>query len=84
MNNMAENNQIRFVSIKKKKAGVFANFKATGIKGGTTISASIEVDLAAANVDLTDPMEKIIEECARIAAKDIKEPKYQFEGMQAI
>lgn len=84
MNNMAENNQIRFVSIKKKKNGVFANYKVTGVKGGTTISASIVVDLAAANVDLADPMEKIIEECAKVAAKDIKEPKYQFEGLHAI
>lgn len=84
MNNMAENNQIRFVSIKKKKNGVFANFKVTGIKGGTTISASIVVDLAAADVDLGDPMEKIIEQCAKVAAKDIKEPKYQFEGLHAI
>lgn len=81
---MAENNQIRFVSIKKKKSGVFANYKVNGIKGGTTFAASIEVDLAAANVDLADPMEKIIEECARVAAKDIKDPKYQFEGLHAI
>ncbi|CRX37513.1 hypothetical protein [Estrella lausannensis] len=84
MNNIAENNQIRFVSIVKKKNGVFSKFKVNGIKGGTTFSASITVDLAAANVDLADPMEKIIEECAKIAAKDIKEPKYQFEGLQAI
>lgn len=84
MKNIAENNQIRFVSIVKKKNGVFAKFKVNGIKGGTTFSASITVDLAAANVDLADPMEKIIEECAKIAAKDIKEPKYQFEGLQAI
>jgi hypothetical protein len=84
MKNIAENNQIRFVSIAKKKHGIFANFKVTGMKGGTTFAASISVDLAAASVDLADPMEKIIEECAKIAAKDIKEPKYQFEGMQSI
>jgi len=84
MQNIAENNRIRFVSIKKKKSGVFAHFKVTGIKGGTTIAAAITVDLAAANVDLADPMEKIIEECARVAAKDIKEPKYEFEGLHAI
>lgn len=84
MSNIAENNRIQFVSISKKKSGVFANFKVIGMKGGTTFSAKIQVDLAAANVDLADPMEKIIEECARIAAKDIKEPKYRFEGIEAI
>jgi hypothetical protein len=84
MKNIAENNQIRFVSIAKKKNGIFANFKVTGIKGGTTVAASICVDLAAANVDLADPLEKIIEECARIAAKDFKDPSYRFEGIQKV
>lgn len=84
MKNIAENNIIRFLNITKKKEGVFANFKVTGVKGGTTFKASIAVDIAAAEVDLTDPMEKIIEECARIAARDIREPKYQFEGLQAV
>ena len=84
MKNIAENKIIRFLNITKKKEGVFANFKVTGVKGGTTFKASIAVDIAAAEVDLTDPMEKIIEECARIAARDIREPKYQFEGLQAV
>ncbi|MCB1112741.1 MAG: hypothetical protein H7A37_03940 [Chlamydiales bacterium] len=84
MKNLAENNVIRFINISKKKEGVFANFRVKGIKGGTTFTASITVDIAAAGVDLADPMEKIIEECARIAAKDIREPKYQFEGIQNI
>lgn len=84
MKSIAENNIIRFLNITKKKEGVFANFKVIGVKGGTTFKASIAVDIAAAEVDLTDPMEKIIEECARIAARDIREPKYQFEGLQAV
>lgn len=84
MKNIAENNLIRFINISKKKDGIFANFKVLGVKGGTTYRGSITVDIAAAEVDLGDPMEKIIEECARIAARDIKEPKYAFEGLKAI
>jgi hypothetical protein len=84
MKNIKENNVIRFKNISKKKEGLFANFLVTGMKGGTTFRASICVDIAAAEVDLADPMEKIIEECARIAARDIREPKYQFEGIQSV
>lgn len=84
MADIAENNRIKFKNITKKKNGVFANFSVTGVKGGTTIRAAICIDIAAAEVDLADPMEKIIEECARIAAKDIKASKYEFEGLQNI
>lgn len=84
MKNIKENNLIRFKNISKKKEGVFANFLVTGMKGGTTFRATIAVDIAAAEVDLADPMEKIIQECARIAVRDIKEPKYEFEGLQQI
>ena len=85
MKNIAENNQIRFVNIARKKNGMFANFKVTGIRGGTTYNASISVDFSAAEIDMTHPLEQIIDLCAKIAAKDIKEsPKYQFEGLQAI
>ena len=84
MKNIKENNVIRFKNISKKKEGLFANFLVTGMKGGTTFRASICVDIAAAEVDLADPMEKIIEECARIAARDIREPNYKFEGMQSV
>jgi hypothetical protein len=84
MKNIAENNLIRFKNVTKKKNGVFANFLCTGVRGGTTIRASIAIDIAAAEVDLADPMEKIIEECARIAAKDIKASQYEFEGLQNV
>jgi len=84
VNNIAENNLIRFKNIQKKKNGVFANFLVTGVRGGTTIRASISIDIAAAEVDLADPMEKIIEECARIAAKEVKSTNYEFEGLQAV
>lgn len=84
MKNLVDNNLIRFVSITKKKDGLFANFKAKGLKGGTSYSASISVDIASAEVDAADSLEKIIEDCARIAAKEYKKSELQFEGLQTI
>lgn len=84
MKNIAENNLIRFKNISKKKNGVFANFLVNGIRGGTIFRTTISIDIASAEVDLADPMEKIIESCARLAAKDIKSTDYQFEGLQSI
>jgi len=82
--NGSENNLIRFTKISKSKQGLFANFKAKGIKGGTAFTASITVDLAAAEVDPGDSLEKIIEECARMAERDIKKSDLQFEGLTSI
>jgi hypothetical protein len=82
--NLEENNLIRFTRVSKKKEGIFANFKAKGVRGGTSFTANIEVDLNAAEVDPADSLEKIIEECARIAERDIKKANMQFEGLQAI
>jgi len=84
MKNIAENNLIRFINITKKKDGMFANFKVKGIKGGTSFSASIAVDISAAEVDPADSLEKIIEDCAKIAVRDFKKSDYQFEGLAAI
>ncbi|HEY4832235.1 MAG TPA: hypothetical protein VIH61_06725 [Waddliaceae bacterium] len=84
MKNGSENNLIRFTKISKSKQGLFANFKAKGIKGGTAFTASITVDLAAAEVDPGDSLEKIIEECARMAERDIKKSDLQFEGLTSI
>lgn len=81
---LEENNLIRFTKITKKKDGMFANFKAKGIKGGTSFTATINVDLTAAEVDPGDSLEKIIEECARIAERDIKKSNLQFEGLAAL
>ncbi len=78
--NIAENNLVRFISITKKKDGLFANFKVKGMKGGATFSSSICVDMNQANVSAADPLEKIIEECGYIAAK-MSEAKLQFEGI---
>lgn len=84
MKNLAEKNLIRFINITRKKEGIFANFKVKGIKGGTSFSASIIVDISAAEVDPADPLEKIIEECARMAVKEFKTSELQFEGLGAI
>lgn len=84
MKNIAENNLIRFKNVTKTKNGVFVNFAVTGQRGGTTVKASISIDISAAEVDLTDPMEQIIEKCACIAVKDVKGAQYEFEGLQSI
>lgn len=81
--NMAENHLVRFISITKKKDGLFANFRVKGMKGGATYSSSISVDIGQANVDAGDPLEKIIAECGRIAVK-MSETKLQFEGLVAV
>ena len=84
MNNLAENNLVRFINITKKKDGIFANFKVSGIKGGMVYKATISVDLDAAEVDLGDPMESIIEACAKIAVSEFKKSELQFEGLAAV
>lgn len=80
---LAENHLVRFISITKKKSGVFANFKVKGIKGGASITSSIAVDVNQANVDFSDPLETIIEECGRIAVR-LSETKLQFEGIAKV
>ncbi|HRD55713.1 MAG TPA: hypothetical protein PLC42_04880 [Parachlamydiaceae bacterium] len=84
LNNLAENNLIRFINISKKKDGIFANFRVKGIKGGTAFSASISIDVSAAEVDAGDSLEKIIESCAKIAVRDFKGASFSFEGLAAI
>lgn len=84
MKNIAENQLVRFISITKKKEGLFANFRVKGIKGGTQYSTSISVDLSAAEVSANDPLEKIIEESARIAVKEFQKYEVQFEGVASV
>lgn len=84
MKNLAENNLVRFINISKKKEGIFANFKVKGIRGGMAYSASMSVDVAAAEVDLSDPLEKIIEACARLVVREFKRSELQFEGLSSV
>jgi len=84
MKNLAENNLVRFKNISKKKEGMYANFKVKGIRNGTSFTASITVDIDAAEVHSGDPLEKIIEECSRIGMEDFKKSEFQFEGLTSI
>lgn len=84
MKSLVENNLVRFKNISKKKEGMFANFKVKGIRGGTTFTASIVVEIAAAEVDPGDSLEKIIEECARIGVEEFQKCDFEFEGLSTI
>ncbi len=84
MKDISENNLIRFINITKKKDGMFVNFKAKGIRGGTSFSATVSVLISAADVDPADSLEKIIEQSARIAVREFKKSELQFEGIQAV
>lgn len=80
MDDITENNVIQFKNITQKKNGIFANFKAKALKNGVTISASISVDISAQELHPGDTMEKIIEQCARIASKEVKKIDFSYEG----
>lgn len=83
MKNIAENNLIRFMRIVKKKDGLHAIFKAMGIRGGAQYSATISVDLSAAEVDPSHTLEQIIDHCAKIAVKEFRKSELEFEGVSA-
>lgn len=84
MKDLVENNLVRFKNISKKKEGMFANFKVKGIRNGTVFTASIAVDMDAAELDSGDSLEKIIEECARLGVEEFKKCELQFEGLTSI
>ena len=84
MKDLAENNLIRFKNISKKKESMYANFKVKGIRAGVNFTASISVDISAAEVHPGDILEKIIEECARIGVKEFRKAEFQFEGLSSI
>ena len=81
MQNLAENNLIRFKNISKKKESIYANFKVKGVRKGVYFTASISVDLAAAELHCGDTMESIVEECAKIGLKEFQAADFQFEGI---
>ena len=84
MKDLAENNLIRFKNISKNKETMMANFKVKGVRGGVNFTASISVDIAAAEVHPGDVLEKIIEECARIGVKEFKRSEFQYEGIASL
>lgn len=79
-----ENNVVKFISITKKKEGLFANFRVKGIKGGATFSSSISVDIGEANVDASEPLEKIIEEAVKVAIREFEKSKLRFDLVGAL
>jgi hypothetical protein len=84
MEDLAENNLIRFKNISRKKDTMTANFKVKGLRGGVNFTASISVDLSAAELHPGDVLEKIIEECARLGVREFKKADFQFEGLTTI
>ncbi len=85
MKNIAENNLVRFINVTKKKNGLFANFRIKAVRGGVSFSSSVSVDIASCEVDPAgDSLEKIIEECAKIAVREMKRVDVQFEGIQSV
>lgn len=84
MTDLAENNIIRFKNLSRKKEAIYANFKVKGIRAGVNFSASISVDISAAEVHPGDVLEKIIEECARIGVKEFKRAEFEYEGLQVL
>ena len=84
MNNLAENNLIRFTNITRKKESIFANFKVKGLRNGVVFSASISVDITALELHPGDSLEKIVEECARHGVKEFKKADFQFEGVASV
>ncbi|MBS0628685.1 MAG: hypothetical protein JSS30_00495 [Verrucomicrobia bacterium] len=84
MTDLAENNIIRFKNLSRKKEAIYANFKVKGIRAGVNFTASIQVDISAAEVHPGDVLEKIIEECARIGVKEFKRAEFEYEGLQVL
>jgi len=84
MKDLAENNLIRFKNISKKKETMIANFKVKGLRNGVNFTASISVDLSAAELHPGDVLEKIIEDCARLGVNEFKKADFQFEGLASI
>lgn len=79
MNNLIENNLIRFTNISRKKDAIYANFRVKGIRNGVIFSASIAVDITALDLHPGDPLEKIIEVCGRHGLKEFKKAEFQWD-----
>lgn len=84
MDNLEENRIIRFKNISKKKEGIFANFKVKALRNGVNLTATLSVDISALELHPGDSVEKIVEECARLALTEFKKSDFQFEGTSGI
>jgi hypothetical protein len=81
MNNLVENNLVKFKNISKKKESLYANFIVKGLRCGVNISASISVDISALELHPGDSLEKIIESSAKEALRQFKKYEFQFEDL---
>ncbi len=84
MDDLVENQVIRFTNISKKKDAISANFKAKVLKNGVSFTASISVDISTLELHTGDALEKIIEESAKHAIQQFKKADLQFEGLQGL
>ncbi|MEL7431028.1 MAG: hypothetical protein AAGI90_00660 [Chlamydiota bacterium] len=83
MNDLTENNVIRFKHISRKKESFYAHFQVKAERNGVIISATLTVDISAHEFHLGDVMEKIITECAKIGLKELKRADYTLEGLES-
>ncbi len=84
MNDLAENNLIKFKNISRKKESIFANFKVKGLRKGVEFTASISVDISAAEMHPGETVENIVEHCAKIGIKEFKSADFEFEGISSL
>ncbi|PIS01884.1 MAG: hypothetical protein COT84_00220 [Chlamydiae bacterium CG10_big_fil_rev_8_21_14_0_10_35_9] len=81
MDDLAENNVIKFTNITMKKGIYYANFKVKGTRNGVITTASISVDISALELHSGDTLEKIIEKSAELALREIKKADFRFDDM---
>lgn len=84
MQDLSENNLIKFKNISRKKESIFANFKVKGLRKGVEFTASISVDISAAEMHPGETVENIVQECAKIGIKEFKNADFQFEGFTSL
>lgn len=84
MDDLVENQVIRFTNISRKKNTILANFKAKALKNGVAFTASISVDISTLELHTGDSLDKIIEQCAKHAIEQFKKADLQFEGLVGI
>lgn len=84
MQDLEENNLIKFKNLTRKKECIMANFKVKGIRKGVEFVASISVDISAAEMHPGETVENIVEQCAKIGIKEFKSAEFEFEGISAL
>ncbi len=81
MDDLTENNVIRFKNISQKKDGLFANFSLKTIRNGVIVNASISVDISYLELHAGDPIEKIASESAQHALKQLQKGDFTLESL---